>query len=845
MKLMCYMYGVIAGRIFPRVLKCVFFGMTAFSVASAGDAVSDEVSPQAYPFDLKQVQLLEGPFKQAQELHRRYMLAHDMDILMYPFRREAGLPTPVKGSDSQIYAYTGSHLGHYLSACALMVRNTGDAELKKRADDAVALLAECQKRIGTGFVMGFPEHKMKEFISTGQTGRAMDSPKNITVPWYSLHKVYAGLLDMYVLTGNRQALEVLQKSVDWLWDQIGQLPEKKMKVLMLNEIGGMSELLANLYAVTRQGEYLILSKRFQENDLMAAFARGEDPLDDRHANSRIPRFTGTVRQYVLTGDPELLTIATNFWNVVTKERSYVTGGNSSGEKFSPKADLSQYIYNNTCETCNSYNMLKLTRSLFCVEPRAAYADYYERTLYNHIRASQNRETGGLLVSHQLGPGRPVTDTWSKPNGNLVCCYGTGLESHAKYADSIYFHDGRNGLFVNLFIASELDWRERGMRVRQETRYPEESVSRFTMSCREPVSIRVNIRHPWWAESGFQIRVNGQEQSVQSVSGGYATLERTWKEGDTVEVLMPTNLRMEGFRDNPKRVAVMYGPLVMAAETELHNRFAAIVSDDGNGLKAVKPIEGKILEFAASPAVFRTSPLVCSTEPVIFKPLSGFLDQSKVVYWDVNSAQAFERYPESLRSEQKRIEALEAETVDWVLCPVSRKEFQREGKYSVQGYLLGLAGNNRMIPRTFEQVSEETHKMEITAKTGTWYAPTDFFVDGIPCHFRFVHSYTVSYEMRVLPDQEQTLQVRLWRPAHAQAQWLVKPVGSFEVLVDGQVIGGSKAESLPPEEFVNLALTIPSNLTKGKESVKVAFRTVSGSALSRVGFYECRIVRKRQ
>jgi DUF1680 family protein len=255
------------------------------------------------------------------------------------------------------------------------------------------------------------------------------------------------------------------------------MPEKTLDQRLISELGGMNEVLANLYAVTGKEEYLKLSLKFKHRDLFDAFEKGQDILDFRHANARIPMFTGAARQAALTGDPVLKKIAANFWTSVTEDRSYVTGGNSAAEHFSLKSWLPNALQL-TSETCNSYNMLKLTRDLFLLDAEANRADYFERTLYNHILSAQNPHTGGMLYFHQLASGEPKSQNWSAPNSHLQCCFGTGLESHSKYAESIYFHDGADTLYVNLFISSELDWKTKGLTVRQRTAYPNEGATRL-------------------------------------------------------------------------------------------------------------------------------------------------------------------------------------------------------------------------------------------------------------------------------------------------------------------------------------------------------------------------------
>jgi DUF1680 family protein len=608
-------------------------------VDPAAVKIPNKVANQAIAFDLNQVQLLDGPFKNAQDLDRRDLLAADMDILYYPFRREAKLDTPVKGSDSLNYQFTGHVLGHWLSAAAFMIRNTGDSDLKRKADAAVAELARCQEARGDGFCGGFPPER----ILNQPAERAL----RVGVPWYCLHKIYAGLLDMYVLTGNQQALEVLKKAADWAIKYTEPLSEEQFQTMLRTEHGGMNEILANLYAVTGEDKYLQLSKRFNHHAILDAFSRGEDSLENIHANTQFPKFIGAARQFELTGEPELNTIATSFWSNVVHERSYVTGGNSLGERFTPKAHLSTAVGNNTSETCNEFNMLRLTRALFCQDPRAEYADYFERTLYNQILSSRHPQTGGQLYFQQLQAGRKKGG-WLEVNHATQCCFGSGMESNAKYADGIYYHDeSGDTLFVNLFVPSELSWKDKGFTVRQETRYPDEGATRFKVTADKPTALTINVRRPWWATEGFVATINGVAQEFRSAPGSYVQLKRTWSTGDTVEIAMPMSFRMEGFKDNPKRAAVMYGPLVMAAITELNNRLSAIVTEDSpeRFLSSLKPVPGKSLEFTAPASLFRTS-LQSGDQPITFKPLLRMLDESYVVYWDQMTLAEFANNPPS-------------------------------------------------------------------------------------------------------------------------------------------------------------------------------------------------------
>jgi hypothetical protein len=771
-------------------------------LAIAGDAprnsgpgvlVPDKVQ-RAYAFDLNQVHLLDGPFKRAQELDRQYLLKLDLDLLLYPFRREAGLPSPMTGPDALGYETTGHYLGHYLSACALMVRNTGDAELKRRADSAVAVLARCQAKLGTGFVMGFPERGILQLARLDvQPG---EQPLHVGVPWYCIHKVYAGLLDMYLLTGNRQALDVLEKSAQWTGKILGRLDDAHVQGMLQIEHGGMNEVLANLYAVTGNEEYLKMSLRFNHRAVMDHFAKGEDPLDRLHANTQIPKFTGVARQAALTGDPTLRTIAVGFWDHVTRERSYVAGGNSEEEHFSPKARLSEHVHAGTQETCNSYNMLKLTRCLFCQEPQAAYADYYERTLLNHILSSQHPQTGAMLYFEELESGRPKAAGWSDPNRPLPCCHGTGLESHAKYADSIYFHDGRDGLFVNQFIASELAWKDKALTLRQETRYPDEPSTRLLFTCEKPLTLTVNLRRPWWASSGFQLLFNGEPLEIASMPGSFVPVKRTWQSGAVLEVRMRMTFRTEGFADNPKRVAVMYGPLVMAALTDEGNRFSAIRTENDRFLASLKPVPGKPLEFSAPATIFRTSPLAPGGKPVCIRPLLRMVNEPKVVYWDICDAQGYERLLAALREKEARRKAWEADiaprTIDRIeFEPKSETAHKLQSKHSGRG------------------VHRERPWRD--AKDGGYFA----------------------FQLKVLSEQSQKLLVTYWGSDGGNRE--------FDILVDGRKIARQKLTGSNPDDFFDVAYPIPADLLAGKEAVTVRFEPLPGKMAG--GAFGCRILKK--
>jgi DUF1680 family protein len=831
----------------PAVRNAVPFAAEPFDLADRLDPlailVPDKVAPKAYAFDLNQVKVLEGPFKHAQEIQRQILVETKLDPLLYPFRREAGLPNPVKGNDYLGWPTTGHAIGHFLSACAMIYRNTGNVELKKSADEAVAKLAECQAAMKNGYLGGMPEKSilhMEKLINEPafQVGPA----------WYVQHKIYAGLLDMYLLTGNRQALEVLEKTIDWVIQNTNQLDEKQMQEMLGIEHGGMNEVLANLYSVTGKEKHLQLAQRFNQRKVIDPMAEHQDIFDGMHANTQMPKFIGALRQYQLTAEEKLGKAARAFWETVVSERSYVTGGNSMGEAFSPKAHLSGHVHLHTSETCNSHNMLKLTRGLFITEPQARYADFYERTLWNQILSTVHPKTGGQLYFQELesGQSKKGWGEFAKGGSSCSCCAGTGLESVAKFSDCIYFNDGAEGLFVNLFIASELNWKARAVQVRQETRFPDEGATRLVFSCPAPVGLTVHLRRPWWATQSFEIRINGKKQAITSVPGSYVPLQRQWKNGDTLEVLMPMTLHLEGFKDNPKRAAVMYGPLVMAGMTPQGNHFSALVGKNEAIFKKFKALEGKSLEFSAPATICRTSLEAVSAEPVVFKPLFRVVDETYAVYWDCLSSREFAALPSVFQEEVARNKELEPKTVDLVLSFVNTKEFLKNGRETMQGYLLGRG----VLPRTLEQVSEEAHGVKVTIGAKGWLNMSGVDHDDMyPNLFHFPGDLAYrtrylpggggySYQMKVEPGASQKCQIRLWHPDIDEHGRSVKGVGTFEMLVDDQLIGTCKADDLTFNTFVDVSYPIPAALTTGKSTVTLSLRAKKSIR----GIYEVRILK---
>jgi hypothetical protein len=532
-------------------------GCQGIKQGSGTEKVELKTMIAARPFPLKNVRLLDGPFKEAQARNTKYLRELDSDRLLHNFRVNAGLPSaaaPLGGWEEPKVELRGHFVGHYLSGCALTWAATGDEELRRKADAIVAELSRCQDALGpTGYLSAFPE----EFID-----RVVEE-KKVWAPWYTLHKIMAGLLDMSTLAGNRQALEVVEKMAAWVRLRLDKLDEAAVQRMLRNEHGGMTEVLANLYAVTANPGYLALARRFDHRAFLDPLAAGRDELKGLHVNTQIPKVIGAAREYELTGDTFYSAAATYFWDEVVNHRSYATGGTSNYEGWRSGPDvLASELSNESHETCCTYNMLRLTRELFTWSAGPKLADFYERALWNGILATQDPATG--MVMYYV----PMESGWYKtfctPTESFWCCTGTGVESHAKYGDSIYFHDGET-LFVNLFIASELDWPEKGLTIRQETGFPGEPGTSFSIRCPRGVRLDLRIRIPEWTGPGVAVTLNGAPLMERPTPGAFLSLARTWKNGDRVAVKLPMTLRLRRMPDNPNVAAIMYGPLVLAGE----------------------------------------------------------------------------------------------------------------------------------------------------------------------------------------------------------------------------------------------------------------------------------------
>jgi len=519
-----------------------------------GRAVQNPTRIKARPFPLTQVRLLSGIGYTLQDRNRIYLHTLDSDRLLHTFRLTAGLPSNAEqlgGWERPDIELRGHFMGHYLSACAQMYGSTGDELLKSKARAIVAELGKCQKANGGGWLAAFPPELMQR----------LKERLPVWAPWYTLHKIMAGLLDMHTHCGDEQALDVALGMVDWAKRWADSLGDEEMNRILEVEYGGMNEFLYNLHAVTGDQSHADLARRFDQARIEDPLAEGRDELQGEHANTQLAKLLGVARRYELFGDERDRRIVEFFWQQVALHRSYCTGGTSNQQRWRTGPDiLASELGATTQECCCTHNMLKLTRHVFGWNPEAVSADFYERALFNGILGTMNPADAMTTFYIPLESG--YWKLFALPFDSFWCCTGTGVESFAKLGDSLFFHDERS-LYVNLFVPARVHWPEKGVYVRQETRFPDDDRIHLEFQCETPVELALRVRVPYWATQGITATLNGQPVEASAEPASYWTIERTWKSGDRLEVRLPMSVHAHPMPDDPTLQAFMYGPLVLA------------------------------------------------------------------------------------------------------------------------------------------------------------------------------------------------------------------------------------------------------------------------------------------
>ncbi len=585
------------------------------------------------PFELSVVKLLDGPFRHATEQNIKTLLNYEPDRLLSRFYSEAGLkPKAVQYMGWENESLAGHSLGHYLSACSMMYQTTGDERFKQRINYIVSELGYLQEKDGDGYIGAFSGGKkiLGEEVGKGIIRSQGFDLNGIWAPFYTQHKIMAGLRDAYRLCGNESALTVEKRFADWIGKVVLPLDHDQVQNMLRCEHGGISETMTDLYADTGDEKYLKISEVFYQEAILDSLKAGKDILPGKHCNTNIPKLIALSRHYEITGDSSDRKAAEFFWDRVVNHHSYVTGGNGNDEYFGPADKLRNRLGEGTTESCNVYNMLKLTEHIFEWEASAKAADFYERALFNHILSTQNPVTGEVTYNLSLDMGG--YKLFQDPD-EFTCCIGTGMENHSKYGRNIYYHNNTE-LYLFQFIASELNWQEKGLTLIQETKFPEEQGTKLEFRCEKPLQLALMVRYPYWSEDGIEIRINGKTKKVKQTPGSFVRIDRTWKTGDVVEVSLPFSLRLEAMPDDSNRVAVMYGPLVLAGDHGPVDNTAArdtmyvpvFQTDRRDPKRWTQPVEGNV-------NTFRT---VNTGRPgdVELRPFYTFHDRRYSVYWDL-------------------------------------------------------------------------------------------------------------------------------------------------------------------------------------------------------------------
>ncbi len=773
---------------------------------------------RARPLPLTAVRLTGGPLKHAQELDAQYLLTLEPDRMLAYYRERAGLARkaePYTGWDGGGRNLTGHVAGHYLSALSLMWAATGDQRFKQRADYIVRELKEVQDQHGDGYLSAL-EGGRKAFgaLARGEIRSAAFDLNGEWSPWYTLHKTYAGLRDAYRFAGNRSALDVEVKFAEWTERILSGLDDHQIQRMLNTEFGGMNEVMVDLYADTGDQRWLNLSYKFEHRAFIQPLQRHQDDLGGTHANTQVPKLIGSLDRFVYAGAPADLVAAGFFWDQVVQHHSFATGGHSTDEYFGPPDHLSGRVDGRTAESCNVYNMLKLTRRLFSLQPDAHYADFHERALFNHVLASMDPEDG--RTCYMVPVGRGVQHEYQEMFRAFTCCMGTGMENHALHGDGIYYESG-DRLWVNLYAPSTADWAEAGVRVAMDTTFPEGETATLTLTLRASRAFTLALRRPYWAGDGFTASINRQPVALPTPeqleeAGGrrrsqYATtdqassfvaFERTWRTGDAIEVTFPKALRLEPLPDNPRRVALLWGPLVLAGdlgpETERElggqNRreppkVPVFVAADQPVASWLKPAGGTPVRFR-SMGVGREPDERAQSRDVDFAPFYRLHRRTYSTYWDLFTPAEWEAQKAKYIAEAEQVRKLEAATVAW-LQP-GETLFEREFNYQ---------GGPDATPQRIQGRPGR--------RGGSWFS-YDVPVDA--AHPMTLVLTYFSGDRRAMP-------------------------ADFEVLIDGQVVASQTLRLSDPQQFYDVEQVVPRELIQGKAKVTVRFRAKEGSQIATV------------
>jgi len=758
----------------------------SFNISAQQQRIRNAVPDRARPLPLSAVRVTGGPLKRAQDLNAEYLLKLEPDRMLAYYRKRAGLEPKALGYtgwDGDGRNLTGHIAGHYLSGVSLMYAATGDQRFKQRADYIVKELKEVQDKNGDGY-LGALEGLREKFaeVAAGNIKSSFFDLNGLWSPWYTLHKTYAGLRDAYRFTGNQIALELEIKYAAWAESIMSKLNPEQTQKMLNTEFGGMNEVLADLYADTGDQRWLALSRRFDHHAFLDPLKRREDKLAGQHGNTQVPKMLGVLKQYVYTGERADGVAAQFFWDIVVNDHSYATGGHGKDEYFGPPDELAERVDGRTNETCNVYNMLKMTRQLFAIDPDIRYAEFEERALFNHILASIDPEDG--RTCYMVPVGRGVRHEYQEMFRSFTCCVGSGMESHGLHGDGIYYESG-DRLWVNLYVPSTAEWKSAGVNLAMATGFPEGDTATLKLTTSKPKQFTLALRRPAWVESGFEVKVNGKPVKVVSKPGSYVDIKRTWKTGDTVTLVLPKTLRVEGLPDNKNRAALMWGPLVLAGDLGPERRGASSGSDlVPSFVTAEKPVGEWLQPVPDRLGIFRTvgvgRALDGAEKDVEFVPFYRLHRRTYGVYWDLYTPDAWRRKLDEHAVEVAKQKKLETATIGFVQPGDTEQNFKQQGEDTNQDRISGRAGR----------------------RTKKWF----------------------SYELPVEPAKSNALVVTFFTDERAKR--------SMEIFVDGQRVGEHAMERTTPGSptgrFFDVEYKLPAELLKDKKKVTVKFQATAGN-----------------
>jgi len=759
------------------------------AAASAAEPVGESKALRARPLPLSAVRLGGGPLGHARQLDAKYLLELEPDRMLSYFRQRAGLESKAKpygGWDGGGRNITGHVAGHYLSAVSLMWAATGDPRFKQRADYMVKELKEVQDKHGDGYLCAMEGgRECFDAVARGDIRSGGFDLNGLWAPWYVLHKMYAGLRDAYRYTDNRTALEIEVEFAQWAERVLSKLTNTQIQQMLNTEFGGMNEAMADLYADTGQRRWLELSRRFEHRAVVEPLKRQQDILPGKHANTQVPKLVGSADRYVYAGDPDDLAAARFFWDQVVNHHSFATGGHGRNEYFAEPDALSDRVDGRTAETCNVYNMLKLTRRLFAIAPEVRYAEFHERALFNHILASMDPQDG--RTCYMVPVGRGVRHEYSNMFGSFTCCVGTGMESHALHGDGIYYESG-DRLWVNLYVPSTAEWKAAGVNLTMETDFPEGESATLKLKLKAPKQFTLAMRRPGWAAEGFSVKVNGKAVEQLPEPGSYVELNRTWHSGDEVALTLPKTLRLEPLPDNPRRAAIMWGPLVLAGDLGPENQKELKRDTLTWQLKvpvfvaAERPVAEWLKPVPDKPGQFRTEG-VGRDEDVDFMPFYRLHRRTYAVYWDLFTPAQWAQKKAQYAAVEQRHRRLEAATVAFA----QPGEMQPERDFNYQG--------------------EDSRPVRVMGRAGRrgkkWF----------------------SFDLPVEPQHPMALVV-----TYNHDEWRKR---TFEILIDGKLLKEQTVQRRGPQRFFDVEYPMPAEMVKGKTKVTVRFRATGGNEIAAV------------